>query len=231
MNKLIVANWKANLSLTRAESWLAEVQAGFQPVEGLRIVVAVPFPFLISLQRQFSDLPWIRWAAQDVSPFPLGNYTGSVPAAWLAGLVDLVIVGHRERRRYFHETVQDVANKMSEALDEDIRPVLCVDMENARRQAAAAGSEDFANIIVAYTPDDAEQLEIARGRKDLEDEIKRVASIFPGASVLYGGGVDEKNVAGLLAVPEIEGVMVARGCLDPQAFISLLRRAAESLGG
>lgn len=230
MEKLVVANWKANLSLTQAEKWLGEISNRYKPVPGIRVVLAVPFLFLVELQKQFKSLPGISWAAQDVSSFPLGNYTGSVPAAWLTDFVDYAIVGHRERRKYFRETIQDVANKASEALEEDIRPILCVDMDTARPQSAAVEFDDVERLIVGYTPSGADQLEISRSISVVADEVDKISNLFPGAPVLYGGGVNAHNVAELFALPKLLGVMVAGGCLDPNAFIKLLNNANESLG-
>lgn len=230
MEKFIVANWKANLTLPQAEKWLTILSTDYQAIPGLLVVLAVPFPFLAHLRDKFSSLSGISWAAQDVSSFPLGNYTGSVPAAWLSGLVGHVIVGHRERRKYFHETIQDVANKVNEALEEDIQPILCVDLDIARQQAAALDSGDMERSVVAYTPDDAEQLETKRNVSAVADGVNKITSLFPRAPVLYGGGVNENNVAELFAIQDLSGVMVAGGCLDPQSFIRLLDNAAGSMG-
>lgn len=230
MEKLVLANWKANLTLLKAEKWLTELSTQYHPVSGLRVTVAVPFPFLFDLRKQFASLPGISWTAQDVSSYPLGNYTGSVPAAWLNGQVEYVIVGHRERRKYFRETIQDVANKVSEALEENIQPILCVDLDTAQQQSASVEYDDMERLIVAYTPSDAEQLEISRSISAVGDGIEQVASLFPGASVLYGGGVNESNVAELFTLPKLTGVMVAGGCLDPHSFVKLLGNAADSLG-
>lgn len=227
--KLVVANWKANLSLLQAEKWLTAFSDGYTHVPGIRIVLAVPFPFLVPLQSRFKSLSGVAWAAQDISPFPLGNYTGAVPAAWLKDLVDYALVGHRERRRYFHETIQEVANKSSEALAEDICPILCVDMDVARQQAAAIEPEEMERLVVAYTPADADNLEVARNVSSVVDGVRRVASLFPGCPVLYGGGVKSSNVAELFRSPEVSGVMAAGGCLNPLSFLELLNNAARSL--
>jgi triosephosphate isomerase len=229
MDKLVVANWKANLSLPQAEKWLVAFSSGYRPATGVRVVLAVPFPFLLPLRQRFKSVPGVSWAAQDISPYPLGNYTGAVPAAWLAELVEYALIGHRERRRYFHETIQDVANKASEAIAEDIRPILCVDLDVARRQAAAIDTGDMERLLVAYTPSDAEQLEIARSRSGVADGLSRVAALFPGCPVLYGGGVNGGNVAELFRLPQVFGVMAAAACLDPLSFVELLNNAAESL--
>ncbi len=227
--KLVVANWKANLSLLQAEKWLGELSSGYSSIPGIRVVLAVPFPFLIPLSTRFKSLPGVSWAAQDISSYPLGNYTGAVPAAWLNGLVDYALVGHRERRRYFHETIQEIANKSSEALAEDICPILCVDMDVARQQAASLDTEEMEHLIVAYTPADADHLEVARNVSSVAEGVRQVASLFPECSVLYGGGVNAGNVGELISLPQVSGVMAAGGCLNPLSFLELLNNAAKSL--
>ena len=132
--KFVVANWKANLSHVQAQRWLQTVTAKYNPFPGFNVILAAPFPFLGDLQKEIGEEDGISLAAQDVSPYPLGNYTGSVPAAWLQGKVDFVLVGHRERRRYFHETIQEVANKVTEALEEEITPIVCIDQDIARQE-------------------------------------------------------------------------------------------------
>lgn len=225
--KIIVANWKANFSYSKAENWLQHVTANYSTISGLKIVIAAPDLFLFDLQKQFGREAGIAWAAQDVSSYPQGNYTGSLPAAWLQERVEYVLVGHRERRKYFHENIQDVANKITEALEEQIIPIVCLDLDIARQQAAAIGPEELSRLMVAYTPADAEQLEISRKGSTVAEGIAKMTSIFPGVPILYGGGVNENNAAELLTIPGLDGVMVAGGCLDPLAFVRLLNNAGS----
>ena len=229
MEKLIIANWKANLSLAQTQKWLNEVREQYQPVPGLRVILAVPFPFLSDLEKSCRSLPWIALAAQDVSSFPLGNYTGSVPAAWLNSYVEYAIIGHNERRKYFHETIQDVANKVSEALEEDIRPILCVDKDVARQQAASIDFNDMEKITVACTPSKLERPDISRNTSAVIESIEKVAKLFPGSPVLYGGGVNDGNIRELFTIDTLSGAMVGGGCLDPKGFIRLLANAAETI--
>lgn len=227
--KIVLANWKASLSPAAVEGWLAAFAAGYRPSPLLQVVLAVPFLVLVGLRDRSRSLPRVTLAAQDVSPFPQGGYTGATPADWLAGLADYVLVGHRERRRYFHETDQDAANKVNEAVAASLQPILCVSREGLGRQLAALEAADLDKIILACTADEAEALEVARRPASVADDLRYFARLGEGRPVLYGGGVQAGNVGGLIALPECAGVMVAGGCLDPVEFNRLLRQADQAL--
>lgn len=227
--KIILANWKASLSPAAAARWLDTFVGQYRPSPLLRLVLAVPFLMLADLRSQCHALPGLALAAQDVSPFPQGGYTGATPADWLTGLADFVLVGHRERRRYFHETNQDVANKVSEALAAGLQPILCVSRDGLASQLAALEAADLDKIILACTADEADALEVARSAAAVADDARYFARLTGGRPVLYGGGVDFGNVAALISLPEIAGVMVAGGCLDPGDFVRLLQNADRAL--
>jgi triosephosphate isomerase len=227
--KIVLANWKASLSPAAAARWLDVFADRYRPSPLLRVVLAVPFLMLVDLRSRCRALPGVALAAQDVSPFPQGGYTGATPADWLNGLVDYVLVGHRERRRYFHETNQDAANKVSEALAAELQPILCVSRAGLAGQLAALEGSDLDKILLACTPDEAEALENARSTASVAEAARYFSKMIGGQPVLYGGGVNFGNVANLIALPEIVGVMVAGGCLDPGDFGRLLHNAERAL--
>lgn len=227
--KIVLANWKASLSPLAAGRWCDAFAGQYRPPSLLRVVLAVPFLMLADLQSRCRDLPGVILAAQDVSPFPQGGYTGATPADWLRGLADYVLVGHRERRRYFHETNQDAANKVSETLAAELQPILCVSRAGLAGQLSALEAADLEKVLLACTADEADTLEVARSAASVADDARYFARMSGGRPVLYGGGVDFDNVAGLIALPEIAGVMVAGGCLDPGNFIRLLDNAERAL--
>lgn len=227
--KIVLANWKASLSPVAAAKWLDVFAGQYRPSPLLRVVLAVPFLLLADLQGRCRALPGVTLATQDVSPFPQGGYTGATPADWLTGLADYVLVGHRERRRYFHETNQDAANKVSEALAAELQPILCISRAGLASQLAALETADLDKIILACTADEADTVEVGRSTAGVADDVRHFARLTGGRPTLYGGGVDAVNVAGLIALPEIAGVMVAGSCLDPGNFVRLLRNADQAL--
>lgn len=133
-NKLIVANWKANKNIEEAQQWVEDF-AGLQRPSNRHYVVCPAYPlipFLLDLTEQGVDL-----GVQDISPFGAGAYTGEVAPFNLQLLgIKYAIVGHSERRRYFNETSNTVAQKVTQALDFDITPIICVDRDQIDEQAS-----------------------------------------------------------------------------------------------
>ncbi|MDD3619509.1 MAG: triose-phosphate isomerase family protein [Desulfobulbaceae bacterium] len=226
--KIVLANWKAHLSPAQAEKWTAEFVRLYLPTS-IHVILAVPDIVLSAVHALTRDLKNVSLAAQDVSPFPPGGYTGATPAAWLEGLAGYVLIGHRERRRYFHETVQDAANKISEAAAAGLRPILCLPGTDIAGHLAPVDSADLERLILAYTPDDAEALEVARNREPVAAAVRQLAEAAGGRPVLYGGGVNADNVADLITIPGLAGVMAAGGSLRPSGFISMLNNADRAL--
>lgn len=227
--KIILANWKAHLSPAQAEKWMDDFVRLYRP-SSTHVILAVPCLVLPAVHSRTREMKNVFLAAQDVSPFPPGGYTGATPAAWLQGVVDYVLIGHRERRRYFHETAQDAANKVSETVAAGLRPILCLTETEIMGQLAPIDSADLERLILAYTPDDAEALEVARKRETVGATVRQMAEAGGGRQVLYGGGVNADNVADFIAIAGLAGVMTAGGSLKSGEFIRLLNNADRALG-
>ena len=224
MKQKIVANWKANLSPDRAMQWLDAFTAVYRPRLDIEVILAVPVLALPKVAAKVVALPGVALAAQSVSAYPQGSYTGSTPASWLRGLATYTLLGHRERRRYFHETVQDVARQAYESLAEDLRPIVCVDAELLIAQTAAMAVEELSHLIWAYTPDTPASLEMARNTADISAMLPKIAQKTDNRPVLYGGGVTVDNGGSLWQVPGLHGLMLGKGCLDAAAFANLINR-------
>ena len=96
MKKYVIGNWKCNKGSDEAHNWFAEFARRYRPVEGLQIIVAPSFICLQSLSQYVKTLGLanLSLAAQDISPFPRGSYTGAVAADMVKDLVEYVIIGH-----------------------------------------------------------------------------------------------------------------------------------------
>jgi triosephosphate isomerase len=208
------------------------------------------FPPAVSLQAaaqavsQGSDL-WI--GVQDVHWEPKGAFTGAVsaPLAAQAG-ARAALVGHSERRHIFGETDQDTRKKVAAVLAAGLVPILCVGEKLAEREAdqtldvvtrQLAGALDALDstsldlLTIAYEPVWA----IGTGRNATPQDASAVhreirswlTSRGAGRTrILYGGSVNLKNIADLLAERELDGVLVGGASLDPEAWAQLVQTPA-----
>lgn len=217
--KLIIANWKSNKLQADVEAWLGEFKADTNQVD---VVIAPPFTYLAQVGLQLPA--GTKLGAQTVSSFPMGSYTGAVNAHQLKGLgVKYVIVGHSERRRYFHEDHQDVAKQVQEVVAQNMTPVLCLDKEYIEDQAHALDPGLYKACIVAYEPLAA----IGSGHNEPVGEVKKVVEkireVYGAVPVIYGGSVTEDNIGEYMLV--CDGALVGGASLEAKQFDSLVAAA------
>ena len=226
--KYIIANWKSNKTREEIEHWVDRFEQLLkaQPVgEQVAAIIAPPFPSLMFVSNRLLDRELHAQtflAVQDISPFPAGSYTGAVSARNLDGFnVKYAIVGHSERRRYFHETHQEIANKVSQCLENGITPILCIDEEYVFDQAGAMTKDQLGKCIVAYEPLSA----IGTGQNEPIDHVievrDRIKKVFgENVPILYGGSVTEENFQEYLDM--CDGLLIGGASLDAVKFSKLL---------
>lgn len=222
---MIVANWKCNKTVGEATEWL-DLVAGSkqQAASNIEIILCLPFTLLhlrTSLNTFYSLLSTFRLGAQDVSPFPDGAYTGEVSARQLADLgVEYVMIGHSERRKYFQETGQILANKVKEALDFGLKPIYCVSEQTAPVPEGVK--------VLLYEP----QIAIGTAQAGSPEEADQVAKTFreilgKEAMILYGGSVGPENVTDFCRQKNLNGVGIGGASLDAEKFLQIISYAAQ----
>lgn len=227
--RLVIGNWKCTKSIDEARSWFDTFAGRYQPVPGVEVVVAPPLIMLAQLSAHLKQLglAQLSLAAQDVSPFPLGSYTGATAADMLKGISAYAIAGHSERRRYFHETAQDVTNKVSEAVDAGIKPIVCVDKDHAMSQLTALGDIDCDDLVIAYCPVDAMSYREPETVENVAEFAAYISQVYPAKSIVYGGSIGPENAARYLAVERLSGVFVGAASFDPDSFLEIVRTAQQ----
>ena len=188
----------------------------------LEIVICPPYP-LIPVARNEVMGTAIKLGAQNLSGEEEGAFTGEVSGLQLENLVDYVLVGHSERRKYFHEGGREIANKLIQAYRHELKPVLC--FEKIEDLTAV---NETKGLILAYEPVSA----IGSGHPDTPSNAAEKASQAKQAlgadiPVLYGGSVSPANVQEFLTRPEIAGVLVGGASLDPAGFVELVHAASS----
>jgi len=208
------------------------------------------FPPAVSLEaaaqaaRERADL---LVGAQDIYWEPKGAFTGAVsaPLVQQAG-AKATLVGHSERRHVFGETDDDTRRKVAAALAAGLLPMLCIGETLAERDAGhttavvtrqlsgALSQLDggaLSRIVIAYEPvwaigtgKNATPQDAATVHREVRAWLQARGADRP--RVLYGGSVNLKNAAELLAEPELDGVLVGGASLDPETWGQLVQTGA-----
>lgn len=243
--KLIAGNWKMNGSLAANEVLLKALIAGLDDV-ACDVAVAVPAPYLAQVQALTAGAV-VAVAAQDVSRYESGAYTGEVSVAMLKDFgVRYALVGHSERRQYHGETDVAVAEKAQRALAAGVTPIVCVGETLQEREAGQTeavvkrqlaavihlNGHCISEIVVAYEPVWA----IGTGRTASPEQAQAVHAVLraqlSAASehadrirLLYGGSMNAGNAAQLLAQPDIDGGLVGGASLKAADFLQIIAAA------
>jgi triosephosphate isomerase (TIM) len=241
---IFAGNWKMNVGPTEAREYLrAFFAAGEMPHE--RSVWF--FPPALSIDTVAQGIAGHRnvlVGSQDIYWEPKGAFTGAIsgPLAKQAG-ARLTLIGHSERRHVFGETDEETRKKVSAALAADLQPVLCVGETLAQREAgetlavvtrqleAALGGRDAkARVTIAYEPvwaigtgRNATPKDAAEVHHAIRAWLKEKAVTAPPFVILYGGSVNLKNTAELLAEHELDGVLVGGASLEARGWAQLVR--------
>jgi triosephosphate isomerase len=247
---IIAGNWKMHTTYDGAMDLVEALMDELDNVEGAEVVLCPPFPWLLAVAEYLEETP-ILLGAQDCYWADEGAFTGEVSALMLKDLAQYCIVGHSERRGLFGETDETVNKKVHALLGHGIRPICCVGERLEQREAgetdpfvtgqvraafAGVSVEDALNVVVAYEPIWA----IGTGRAASAEEANRVlgliraeiASLYgaqtaEGVRIQYGGSVSGRNVAELMAQPEIDGALVGGASLRADEFAAIVHAAAE----
>ena len=248
---VIAANWKMHLTHLEAIQTVQKLSylLSREDAEHVEVVICPPFTALRSIQTliQSDRLPF-ELGAQDVHGEPKGAFTGEVSVGMLKALdCSYVIVGHSERREYFHETDQTVNRKVRALFANEMTPIMCVGESLEERESglteskvegqvrgglAGVPAEQAKRLVVAYEPiwaigtgrnadpGDAGQV-VALIRRTLADVYSKETA--EGVRVQYGGSVKAGNIREFMAHPEIDGALVGGASLDPEEFALIVK--------
>lgn len=209
---LIVANWKMNNGIAESAEFI-KILENAEIFEAREFVICPPFTAL----HLFGGVPH---GGQNMHWEESGAYTGEVSAGMLKELgCTYVLIGHSERRQYFHETNETVSKKVATALKYDLTPIVCV-------RSVEEVTPDLVgkDIVVAYEPVWA----IGTGKAATPEHAQEIhaqirAKVGEAVRILYGGSVTEANAAGFLTQPDVSGLLVGGTSLDVTKFLKIVR--------
>ena len=248
--KIIAGNWKMNKTQAEARVLVEDILQEIGRFDDAEIVLCPPFTALAAVSELLSPVSNIRLGAQNLHEAASGAYTGEISAGMLRELyVRYVIIGHSERRQYFHEDNATINRKTKAALAAELRPIVCIGETLPEREADAWRSvlevqlleglvgiseADLANIIFAYEPIWA----IGTGKtatpaqaEEAHQHIRKILAHHynPAAAekvrIQYGGSVKAENAKELLSMPDIDGALVGGASLDARGFTAIIKNA------
>ncbi|MFH1565614.1 MAG: triose-phosphate isomerase family protein [bacterium] len=215
---LIIANWKLNLTFDEVKDWVMTYNT-FSSTYTFNRVKPVVCPSFIYIPYLKEHLLKTKLGAQNTSHFAKGKYTGEVSAYQLKNFVSFSLIGHSERRENFHETDENIVEKVSLCKNEGIVPIICV---NKIEQVSPL--KNFDNIFIAYEPLSAIGSKNPDSPSHIEEMTHEILKRAPKAKILYGGSVSEENIKHFSCLKNIQGFLIASESLNPHSFINILKK-------
>lgn len=245
--KIVAGNWKMNKNLQEGLSLATELNEALKgKTVNCDVVIGTPFIHLASVAKAI-DTTKIGVSAQNCADKASGAYTGEVSAEMVASTgATYVILGHSERRAYYHETPEILKEKVLLALANNLTPIFCIGEVLAEREAEkhfevvksqiqdslfGLSEEDFGKIVLAYEPvwaigtgktataNQAQEMH-AFIRKTLADKYGQ--AVADNTSILYGGSCNASNAKELFANPDVDGGLIGGASLGVDKFMPII---------
>ncbi len=242
---MVAGNWKMNKTLQEGVE-LAQTLKNDVKNPNCAVVIGTPFIHLATVAELLKGSP-IKVAAENCADKDKGAFTGEVSAAMIASTgAEYCILGHSERRAYYHEDYEILKNKVELALANGLKVIFCIGevkeerLENKQNEVVKAqlegsvfnlSAEQWANITLAYepvwaigtgltaTPEQAQEIHAFIRGLVAEKFGKQVAD---DTTILYGGSCNEKNAAELFACPDIDGGLIGGAALVAEKFEAII---------
>lgn len=251
--KLVVGNWKMHLNTSQASLLLHRLHERIKIYRNIEVVLAPTMLVLQPLSLQI-DRRKFRLAAQNAFYKDEGAYTGEVSFTQLRDLVHYVIIGHSERRIYFHEDLNTIRDKVAAAVRNEIVPIICVGETKVEHRAGETKqvlhdqlvsaisnltAREVAEVVIAYEPvwaistfDGA--LAKPSQVQPMFDYIRSQIEHLYGkrtankVRILYGGSVDEHTARGYMDIVGCDGVLVGGASINYHKFSEIVKAAQRS---
>jgi L-erythrulose 1-phosphate isomerase len=250
----IGTSWKMNKTLAEARLFAEGLTAAESKISPLvQPFIIPPFTALREIKSVLAGTR-VKVGAQNMHWDDAGAWTGEISPVMLKDCnLDLVELGHSERREHFNETDATVGLKTEAAVRHGLVPLICIGETLAQRESGQArtvlerqvrgalsrltAGQQQASILLAYEPVWAIGVNGIPATSDYADarqaEISAVAADVLGRAVpcLYGGSVNPGNCEELISCPHIDGLFIGRSAWDVEGYLDILSRCAAKLQG
>ncbi|GKQ43026.1 triosephosphate isomerase [Companilactobacillus sp. RD055328] len=243
---IIAGNWKMNKNPQETQAFLDAIAGKLPDSSKVESVIAAPAIDLNALVW-FSKDEELKTAAENCYFEDEGAFTGETSPKALSEMgLDYVVIGHSERRDYFHETDEDINKKAKAIFRNNMLPIICCGESLETREAGkevewvvnqikaaldGLTAEQVSKSVIAYEPiwaigtgktatsDQAQEMchEIRMAVKDLYD-----GDTADKVRIQYGGSVKPANVQELMSKEDIDGGLVGGASMDPESFLQLV---------
>ena len=229
---MIAGNWKMHMTCAQAREFMAVFLPQLsQTPDDREVVLAPPFT-AISTMADLAKGSRLALASQNVHWEASGAFTAEISRDAQGARVVYTIVGHSEPRKYFSESDEQINLRARSAQDNGLIPIVCVGESDEQRERGEAervirrqieqGLEhlDPEKLVVAYEPIWA----IGTGKTCASEEANRICGLIrswvgaPDLVIQYGGSVKPGNIDELMAMSDIDGVLVGGASLEPESF-------------
>lgn len=244
--KIVAGNWKMHKNAEETEDLLNDLIDKLPNDVEAHIIVAPTFVNLASAvdHLEFTN---IGVAAQNMHQAESGAFTGEISADMLKSIgVGIVILGHSERRAYFHETDALLAEKVNTALKHELQVIFCFGEELKDRQSGNhftivenqlrdglfhLEAKDWESIVLAYEPvwaigtgETASPEQAQEMHKFIRETItaKYSATLAEEVSILYGGSVKPDNAKEIFSKPDVDGGLIGGAALKASDFAAIV---------
>jgi len=243
---IFAANWKMNKSVKETPDFVPALQNALAaaPQIPYEVLIAPPATHLAVLGTAMRGTTY-KLGSQNCGQAKSGAYTGEISPVVLKELgCDFVILGHSERRHVYGETDKLVLARLTAAVAEGLKVILCVGEKLEERKAnktfsvidtqlaILSGLTLGSQLVIAYEPVWA----IGTGENASPEQAQEVHAYIRkglGAAgtntpILYGGSVKPDNAAALLGKPDVDGFLVGGASLEPGTFAGVIKNGLES---
>ena len=252
---LFCGNWKLFGNLAESVALAEGVRDGLREAQAADAVVAPGFMALHAVAQRLRGSQ-VGVAAQDCFWEKKGAFTGEVGPQQIADAgAGYVIVGHSERRQFFHDTDDGVARKAKAALASGLVPIICVGESLAERDSGQTlerigsqlngalepqAAEEIGRCVIAYEPvwaigtgRNATPAQAVEVHRFIRSRLAERLGVETARSIriLYGGSVKPDNIAALMGAPEIDGALVGGASLTVDSFVRIVKEGTSACTG